>query len=290
MASSSGVRHRRARKLATLVCVVACVVPLTFTAPSGAAVLDQGGNIALPTIKAGDIEVLGPSTVRVRGVVDTGNLATTVYLRYGEGSVLNQRTANLNLEAGLQPTEVIEDLLDLEPGASYNVQLVAETPAGTFASNTLPFTLPAAVYVNPTTGGVVSSSSLKGGSKGKATRCTIVGTNKRDKLVGTKKRDVICGLGGNDRIAGRGGNDLILAGKGNDRATGGSGNDEIHGNSGRDRMYGNTGRDKFVDRGGAKVSAARRNADFVNGGRGRDRASVNKGDRVRSVERVSRRR
>ena len=286
MASSSGVRLRRARKLATLVTVVACFVPLT--AQSQAAVLDQGGNVALPTLKAGDIEILGPSTVRVRGVVDTGNLATTVYLRYGDGSVLNQRTANINLEAGIQPTEVIEDLLDLEPGASYNVQLVAETPAGTFASNTLPFTLPAAVFVNPTTGGVVSSTS-KGGSKN-ATRCTIVGTNKRDKLVGTKKRDVICGLGGDDRIAGRGGNDLILAGKGNDRATGGSGNDEIHGNSGRDRMYGNTGRDKFVDRGGAKVSAARRNADFVNGGRGRDRASVNKGDRVRSVERVSRRR
>jgi hypothetical protein len=288
MASSTGVRHRRARKLATLatlVTVVACFVP-TIARPE-AAVLDQGATLALPAIGSGGITILGPSTVRVQGVVDTNNLATNVYLRYGDGTVLNERTPAITLAGSLQPTEVVQDLLDLEPGGSYNVQLVAETPLGTVASNSVPFTLPAAVYVNPATGAVVSSSS-KSGSK--RTRCTIVGTNKRDKLVGTKKRDVICGLGGNDRIAGRGGNDLILAGKGNDRATGGSGNDELRGNSGRDRLYGNTGRDRFVDRGGAKVSTARRNADFVNGGKGRDRASVNKGDRVRSVERVSRRR
>ena len=280
MASSARARLRRARQLATLVTVVAC-----FTAaPAQAAVLDPGTTVPLPTLNAGDVQILGPSTVRVSSNVDTANAATTVYLRYGEGSLLNQRTASITLSGGLTPTQVVQDLLDLNPGSSYNVQLVTETPLGTVVSNTVPFTLPGAVYVNPATGGVVSSTAKN------RTRCTIVGTAKKDKLVGTKKADVICGLGGNDRIVGGKGNDLILAGKGNDRATGGSGNDEIHGNSGRDRMYGNSGRDKFVDRGGAKVSAARRNADYVNGGRGRDRASVNKGDRVRSVERVSRRR
>jgi hypothetical protein len=282
MASSPRARRRRARKLATLVTVVACFAPVS--AQAEASVLDQGATFALPTIGSGDIEVLGPSTVRIRGIVDTGNLATTVYLRYGEGSVLNQRTASITLGANLQPTEVIEDLLDLEPGGSYNVQLVAETPLGTVASSSIPFNLPAALFVDPTTGGVVSASSKK------ATRCTIVGTAKRDRLVGTKKRDVICGLGGNDRILGRGGNDLILAGKGNDRASGGAGNDDIHGNSGRDRLNGNAGRDRFFDSVGGKVTAAKRNRDVVNGGSGRDRATVNKGDRVRSVERVSRRR
>jgi Ca2+-binding RTX toxin-like protein len=262
--------------------VVACFA--SVSAQAEASVLDQGATVALPTISAGGIEVLGPSTVRVHGTVDTGNLATTVYLRYGEGSVLNQRTPNITLAGSLLPTEVVEDLLDLEPGGSYNVQLVAETPLGTAASSSVPFNLPAAVFVNPATGGVVSSKSKKG------TRCTIVGTAKRDKLVGTKKRDVICGLGGNDRIVGRGGNDLILAGKGNDRASGGAGNDQIHGNSGRDRLNGNAGRDRFFDSVGGRVTAAKRNRDIVNGGSGRDRASVNKGDRVRSVERVSRRR
>lgn len=282
MASSRGARSRRARKLATLVSVIACLVSASVAAD--AAVLDQGADLALPNITSGDVEVLGPSTVRVRGVVNTANLDSTVYLRYGEGTVLNQRTPAITLTGSLQPTDVIEDLLDLEPGSSYNVQLVLESPAGTVTGSTIPFNLPGAVFVNPTTGGIVSSSSKS------RTRCTIVGTAKRDKLVGTKKRDVICGLRGNDRIAGRGGSDLILAGAGNDRTTGGSGNDTIYGNSGRDRLYGNKGRDRFVDSGGGKVSAAKRNADFVNGGSGRDRASLNKGDRVRSVERVSRRR
>ncbi len=282
MASSTGVRLRRARKLATLVTVIACFAPASAVAE--AAVLEQSPTVALPTITAGDVEILGPSTVRVSGLVDTGTLASTVYVRYGEGSVLNQRTASFTLGAGLEPTKVIEDLLDLEPGASYNVQLVAETPLGTVVSNSIPFTLPAAVYVNPTTGGTVSSSAKN------RTRCTIVGTAKNDKLVGTKKADVICGLGGNDRIVGGKGNDLILAGKGHDRASGGAGNDTIHGNSGRDRLFGNAGRDRFHDSGGGKVTAAKRNRDVVSGGSGRDRASVNKGDRVRSVERVSRRR
>jgi Ca2+-binding RTX toxin-like protein len=284
MASSTRARRRRARKLATLVTVVACFTSLS--AQSQAAVLDPGTTVTVPSITAGNVEVLGPSTVRVSGVVDTANLATTVYLRYGEGSVLDQRTASFTIGAGLEPTKVIEDLLDLEPGSSYNVQLVAETPVGTVATNSIPFTLPAQVFVDPATGGIVSATS----AVGKRTRCTIVGTSKSDKLVGTKKRDVICGLGGNDRITGRGGNDLILAGKGNDRASGGTGSDRIYGNSGRDRMFGNAGADRFYDNGGGKVTAAKRNRDLVSGGSGRDRAKVNKGDRVRSVERVFRRR
>jgi Ca2+-binding RTX toxin-like protein len=285
MASSTRARRRRARKLATLVTVVACFTALS--AQSQADVLDQGATVAVPTITAGDVEVLGPSTVRVRGIIDTGNLATTVYLRYGDGSVLDQRTASFTIGAGLVPTQVIEDLLDLEPGGSYQVQIVAETPAGTVASNSIPFTLPAAVFVDPTTGGIVSSRSR---AKGKRLRCTIVGTARSDKLVGTRKRDVICGLGGNDRITGAGGNDLILAGTGNDRASGGKGNDRIYGNSGRDRMFGNAGADRFYDNGDGKVTAAKRNRDVVSGGSGRDRAKVNRGDRVRSVERVFRRR
>ena len=289
MASTTGARRRRARRLAVLATAIACAAPVaTQSQAATVPVLDQGITINLPAIGSGDVSVLGPSTARLRAVIDSSSGATAVYFRYGEGTVLDQRTASVTIGAGVEPTKIIEDLLDLEPGSSYNVQLVAETPLGTIASNTVPFSTPLDVFVNPTTGGIVSATATKGSSK--KTRCTIVGTNKRDKLVGTKKRDVICGLGGNDRIAGRGGNDLILAGKGNDRASGGSGNDTVHGNSGRDRLYGNTGRDRFVDNTGSKVTIARRNSDFVNGGSGRDRARVNKGDRVRSVERVTRRR
>ena len=201
MASSTGARHRRARKLATLVTVVACFVP--FTAQSQAAVLDQGGNVALPTIKAGDVEMLGPSTVRVRGVVDTGNLDSTVYLRYGEGSVLNQRTANVTL--GGEPAA--------DRGRSRTCSTSSRAAATTSSSSPRRRPAPFASATpsrspcrQPCTSTRRPAESCRAPPprRQEGTRCTIVGTAKRDKLVGTKKRDVICGLGGNDRIAGRG--------------------------------------------------------------------------------------
>jgi Ca2+-binding RTX toxin-like protein len=54
------------------------------------------------------------------------------------------------------------------------------------------------------------------------------------------------------------------------------------GGSGRDRLYGNAGNDSLSSR-------DKRQLDRVLGGRGRDRAKVDRRDRVRSVERVFRR-
>jgi Ca2+-binding RTX toxin-like protein len=132
------------------------------------------------------------------------------------------------------------------------------------------------------------------------TKCTVTGTNGKDRLVGTSKADVICGLGGNDRIRGGGGNDLIRGGSGHDRIDGGKGNDRIYGDRGRDNLSGGRGADRIVggkhaDRlsGGPGAdslsSRDRRRRERVLGGRGSDRAKVDRGDRVRGVERVSRR-
>jgi len=128
-------------------------------------------------------------------------------------------------------------------------------------------------------------------------RCTIRGTSGNDRLVGTSKRDVICGLGGNDVIRGRGGNDVIRGGAGNDRMYGGAGNDRIYGEGGSDllrgqrgsdRLVGGPGRDRMYGGGGRDSISARdkRRRDLVVGGGGRDTARVDRGDRVRSVERV----
>ncbi len=277
-------RLHSARSLAIAAALVALV---TATAAHAVVVapLDSGTTGATPAVTIDQVSVLGPSTVRVQATADTSTGATTMYFRYGDGSVLDQRTPSITLGTGVSPDKVLQDLLNLKPGSSYNIQAVIETPLGTVTSNSVPFTLPGAVFVNPTTGAVTSSSK-------KGARCTIVGTAKRNRLVGTKKRDVICGLGGNDRILGRGGNDLILAGKGNDNASGGAGRDRIYGNSGRDRLYGNTGRDRLYGNGGGdRLNAAsnHRRGDYVSGGAGRDRASVNRGDRVSSVESVTRR-
>jgi hypothetical protein len=280
-------RRCRAHKLVVLVALAVCLAPAS--APAAGPLQQQitpGATLTSPTLEITQIEVLGPSTVRVHGLIYTHNLDTSVHLRFGDRVVLDQSTPTVEVNGGVQPTKFVEDLLDLQPGTSYNVQFVADTPVGPVTGSSVPFTTPAAVFVNRSTG-VVSSSLAK-----KSTRCTIAGTARRDRLVGTKKRDVICGLGGNDRILGRGGNDLILAGKGGDTASGGAGRDRIHGNSGSDRLHGNRGRDRLYGNNGRdrlNTASNRRRGDIVNGGKGRDRATVNKGDHLRSVERVVRR-
>jgi Ca2+-binding RTX toxin-like protein len=79
-------------------------------------------------------------------------------------------------------------------------------------------------------------------------------------IRGTPSNDVICAGGGNDRIYGAGGNDSLVGGKGRDKLYGGSGNDIL---IARDRARG----------------------DLANGGPGRDRARVDRGDTLRAIER-----
>jgi hypothetical protein len=157
-----------------------------------------------------------------------------------------------------------------------------------------------------------------GPKKGK-TRCTVLGTSRNDVLRGTRGPDVICGLGGNDRIEGKGGNDVLRGGDGKDRIGGGRGRDRIDGNRGNDvlrggagrdlirggdghdllrgqggadRLYGEGGRNRVLgDAGNDYIDVSRNGVrDVVNGGRGRDRARAQERDRLRSVERITRRR
>jgi hypothetical protein len=130
--------------------------------------------------------------------------------------------------------------------------------------------------------------------------CTIRGTDDDDRLDGTRKRDVICGLGGDDVIRGLGANDVIRGGPGNDRIRGGAGRDRLYGGSGHDRvsgqsgrdlLVGNTGRDRLYGNRGNDTFFSRdtRQLDRIWGGKGRDRAKIDRADRVWLVERVFRR-
>ncbi len=146
--------------------------------------------------------------------------------------------------------------------------------------------------------------------------CTVAGTPGDDILVGTERSDVICGLGGNDVIDGLGGNDVILGGAGNDRIAGGNGNDRLSGGSGndvlsggagqdvlsggagRDRLSGGAGNDRLNGGSGRDVMDGGNGADLlrahdhtrdlVRGGRGRDRVTADRRDRVSGVEVVHR--
>jgi Ca2+-binding RTX toxin-like protein len=116
--------------------------------------------------------------------------------------------------------------------------------------------------------------------------CTVIGRARADRIIGTTGDDVICGLGGNDVIAGGGGIDIIDGANGNDRLTGGSGGDKLMGLRGNDKLNGNAGNDrvgggagKDVIRGAAgkdRLSARDRRRDVVDGGKGRDRATIDR--------------
>jgi Ca2+-binding RTX toxin-like protein len=162
----------------------------------------------------------------------------------------------------------------------------SSTPAPPAPSSPAPPPVPTATLVDPRTG-------APDGPRG--VRCTVTGSDAAERLVGTPGDDVICGMGGNDRILASRGNDLILGGAGNDVLLGGRGRDRLYGNDGRDRLRGQGGKDRLVGgrardrlyggRGRDDISARDgKKGDRLSGGGGWDRASVDRGDRVHSIE------
>lgn len=120
-------------------------------------------------------------------------------------------------------------------------------------------------------------------------KAALLGTNRPDRLTGGGGGEVIVGFGARDRLRGRDGHDCLI---------GGTGGDQLGGGRGNDRLTGGSGGDVLVDREGFNAFDAGRGNDYVNArngirelvlcGRGRDRALVDRRDRVRSCERLSR--
>jgi Ca2+-binding RTX toxin-like protein len=269
---------------ATVLCALMVGLGLTQAGPAQSAVIDLPGgvvvdaNAQLPGIQVGDLNVLNPSEANVLATIDTQGLATNVFVEYGPNGILSYRTPVIQLAAGLDLADVVVKLLNLDPNSIINYRIVAENSAGTSSTTTGSFTTSnnsstttpgknttTVVVVDLASGRTVSGAAALGK---RTARCTIVGNSKSNTLRGTRKRDVICGLGGNDRIRGLGGNDVII---------GGPGRDSLNGNSGRDRLYGNGGNDKLVSR-------DRKIGEPLNGGSGRDKATVDRGDRMKSIE------
>jgi Ca2+-binding RTX toxin-like protein len=246
---------------------VAVVVPSTVSA-DGVDVnqslgLDLGGQVDLSVadVTAGGVQITDPATATVTATVDPSSIGTDYYFQYGPNGQLALSTPTVSLGTDLDPRQVTANLADLEPGTLYDYRAVVSSPNGL------------------SLGPVQSFSTGPGSSKKSSSACTIRGTSKNDVLRGTSRRDVICGLGGKDRIQGLGGNDVIRAGGGNDRATGGAGRDRIYGSSGNDALFGQSGNDRI---------SGGKGRDRVDGGPGRDSVSVDKRDKVRSAEHVSR--
>jgi Ca2+-binding RTX toxin-like protein len=127
------------------------------------------------------------------------------------------------------------------------------------------------VFVAPATGGAAARrlTGVRAVFAANGERCTIFGAAGNDVLRGSTGGDVICGLGGNDSIVGGGGNDYLDGGTGGDRLVGGAGVDELFGGAGDDVLLARDG-----------------NRERVDGGAGRDRATVDPGDWISFVERL----
>jgi hypothetical protein len=127
----------------------------------------------------------------------------------------------------------------------------------------------------------------------------VGGDGAADGIGGGAGRDIVGGAAGADRISARSGADRVSGGSGGDRIAGGAGRDVLNGGSGRDRIAGGGGADRLVggpgrDRllgggGNDRLRAVDAVRDSVRGGPARDRAAVDRRDRVASVWRVTRR-
>lgn len=117
----------------------------------------------------------------------------------------------------------------------------------------------------------------------------IAGTDGSDTLRGGNAGEVIFGYRGKDRIEGRGGHDCLLGSEDNDVLRGQLGNDRLTGGSGADMLVGGPGVNAY-DAGPGRdfIDARNGKRELVRCGSGRDHARVDRRDRVRDCERVSR--
>jgi hypothetical protein len=109
----------------------------------------------------------------------------------------------------------------------------------------------------------------------------VAATGGADTLVGSPFGDRIEGRRGDDRLFGLGGRDCVTGGAGDDTLAGDGGRDVLSGGAGRNSYSAGPGRDR--------VKAANGVREVVDCGAGRDRATVDRRDRVRRCESVKRR-
>jgi Ca2+-binding RTX toxin-like protein len=116
----------------------------------------------------------------------------------------------------------------------------------------------------------------------------VLGTNGADRLEGGAGHEVVIGFGGGDLMKAGDGHDCVVGGSGGDRIDGGRGDDRVTGGSGADLLVDRNGVNAF-DAGAGKDSVFARNGarELVRCGSGKDRAQVDRRDRVRGCELVT---
>lgn len=127
---------------------------------------------------------------------------------------------------------------------------------------------------------------------------TVQGTNLRDQISAAAPNKspyrplagsiTLYGNGGNDFLAGGTGGNVLDGGLGNDQLAGSPGPDRLIGGPGNDSMSGLAGKDQLIGGKGndSLDSTDGKPGDIVNCGPGRDKAHIDRGDRVFGCERM----
>ncbi len=118
----------------------------------------------------------------------------------------------------------------------------------------------------------------------------LIGGSGDDRLYGETDADRLFGGTGNDHLVGAAGRDRIAGGSGNDVLSGGDDRDELFGEAGDDLLQAGDGRN-LLDGGSGddRIEARNGETDDVRCGTGKkDRAIVDRGDRVSGCESISR--
>ncbi|HEY1317525.1 MAG TPA: hypothetical protein VGF10_09930 [Gaiella sp.] len=197
----------------------------------------------VPAVGGQAVSAVSLARARIAADVSTSGLETRVWVELGRRGSFGSRSAAKVVPASAPSRRVSFTVRGLKPGARYSFHVVAENAAGRTTAATASF----------------GTAARPRDERGRLLRCTRVGTNGHDRLIGTGRRDVLCGLGGSDLLVGRGGDDVL---------SGGPGNDYLRPGAGHDRAFGDSGNDF--------VGARDRRSDRVFGGRGADRARLDR--------------
>jgi uncharacterized repeat protein (TIGR01451 family) len=128
---------------------------------------------------------------------------------------------------------------------------------------------------------------------------TLYGLEGSDLLRGGDGTDCLWGGSGSDVLDGDGGDDELWGGDGRDRLVGGAGNDRLRGGAKRDVLIGGDGDDQLLPGTGRDlvragvgndvISARDGSRDVIECGRGDDKVTADRRDRLRGCEHVVRR-
>lgn len=186
--------------------------------------------------------------------------------------------------------EVASGALDADPADDAAQAVTRFTPPSVAPPATV-FPTPACANVRTGTNDdeVLDGTAFGDRLVGRGGRDLLRGHEAGDCLEGGLGRDVLAGGTGDDRLSGGTGADRLLGDEGADRLEGGAGDDVLAGGTGNDVLLPGTGVDRVVaGAGDDAVSARDRTRDVIDCGPGRDTARVDRRDRVRNCESVSR--